>query len=294
MKKFEVKNVLVCLDLSANDKVVLEYLNKWKDLFEFKRATVMHVVPAVKLYYMGDASTLQPITSEVATALQQLVAKKAITEDPKNTKVLVVEGDPLEEILKEIEKSKIDLVVLGKSEEEGSFGSLMKNILRRTSVNALVIPTGSKKKLSKIMVPFDFSPNSITAMKAALRLRERMEKPAKILAVNVYELPSIQTYRIGKTEEEVRQFLMDDRREAFKHFLNTYFDKKEQEAIEIHIVELKQTSIGKEIVDFATENKVDLIVQGAKGHSKVALLLLGSVTEKVLHLTTSTPVLVIR
>ncbi|GIV31643.1 MAG: hypothetical protein KatS3mg029_0994 [Saprospiraceae bacterium] len=294
MKKFEIKHALVCLDLSNNDKAVLDYLSKFKNLLQIQKATVMHVVPAVQLYHAGTSSTLQPITTEVAAAIQQMVAKKQITEDPKKTKVLVVEGDPLEEILAEIEKSKIDLVVLGKSEEEGSFGLLMKNTLRKTTAHALVVPAGTKKKLSKIMVPFDFSPNSIQALKTALRLNERLDKPAKVFAVNVYELPSIQTYRIGKTEEEVRQFLLEDRREAFQHFLSTYFTEEERQLIDPQIVELKQSSIGKELVDFADKKKVNLIVQGAKGHSKVALLLLGSVSEKVLQLTKHIPVLVIR
>ena len=47
-------------------------------------------------------------------------------------------------------------------------------------------------------------------------------------------------------------------------------------------------------MDFAKQHNVDLIVTGAKGHSQVELLLLGSVTEKLLAINDSLPTLVVK
>ena len=47
-------------------------------------------------------------------------------------------------------------------------------------------------------------------------------------------------------------------------------------------------------MDYAYDKKADLIVMGAKGHSQVELLLMGSVTEKVLAVNESIPTLVVK
>jgi nucleotide-binding universal stress UspA family protein len=52
--------------------------------------------------------------------------------------------------------------------------------------------------------------------------------------------------------------------------------------------------IGSYIMDTVTDAGADLVVMGAKGHSHVERLLMGSVTEKVLALTTQIPVLVVK
>jgi nucleotide-binding universal stress UspA family protein len=48
------------------------------------------------------------------------------------------------------------------------------------------------------------------------------------------------------------------------------------------------------LVEYAEKNKYDLIIMGSKGHSKLALLLMGSMTEKVVSQTESVPVLIVK
>ena len=49
----------------------------------------------------------------------------------------------------------------------------------------------------------------------------------------------------------------------------------------------------EEIVDYASENDIDLIVMASHGHSGVSKWISGSVTDKVLH-STCVPILIIR
>jgi nucleotide-binding universal stress UspA family protein len=51
--------------------------------------------------------------------------------------------------------------------------------------------------------------------------------------------------------------------------------------------------VAKEIVAYASRNRIDMIVMGSHGHGRVANLLLGSITSKVMA-TTDIPVLVVR
>ena len=52
--------------------------------------------------------------------------------------------------------------------------------------------------------------------------------------------------------------------------------------------------IAQYIMDYATSEEAGLIVMGAKGHSQVELLLMGSVTEKLLAINESIPTLVVK
>lgn len=56
----------------------------------------------------------------------------------------------------------------------------------------------------------------------------------------------------------------------------------------------EKPGISKYILEFGRKEKVDFIIMGAKGHSKVENLLMGSVTEKLLTINDSIPTLVIK
>ncbi len=64
--------------------------------------------------------------------------------------------------------------------------------------------------------------------------------------------------------------------------------------VKMATAQMERFSFGEDIMKYSDENKGDLLVMGARGHSKVHLLLIGSVTEKVLSLTKRTPVLVVK
>ena len=148
--------------------------------------------------------------------------------------------------------------------------------------------------MRKIVVPVDFSPHSIEALRTAIAVSKCFKVPPKIVAVNVFEMPAFPAFLVRKTENEMRKLLFDDRKAAFKSFLNTYIPAEDHYRITTDIIEQTHPGVGHFVVDYAGQSKADLIVMGAKGHSKVGLLLLGSVTEKVLSLTRRVPVMVVK
>jgi nucleotide-binding universal stress UspA family protein len=83
----------------------------------------------------------------------------------------------------------------------------------------------------------------------------------------------------------------EDRKAAFQDFINTY---AKDEAIEIDLIEQGYGNVGAYLLQYCEDKHADLIVLGAKGHSKVELLLLGSVTEKLLMLNQNIPTLVVK
>jgi nucleotide-binding universal stress UspA family protein len=91
----------------------------------------------------------------------------------------------------------------------------------------------------------------------------------------------------------MREMMEKNRRDAFHDFLQKEIPAYHDE-IETILVPRMKPGIGTYIMETADEVNADLIVMGAKGHSQVERLLMGSVTEKVLALTTQLPVLVVK
>ena len=134
---------------------------------------------------------------------------------------------------------------------------------------------------------------SVQALKTALSINRRLASPAVITCVNVYQTPSVAAYHIGKTTEELKQTIERDRLNAFQDFLNSY-GVTEKDKVKAELIENVVGDIGTYLYDYGTENGIDLIVIGAKGHSSVERLLLGSVTERLLVQNNAIPTLVVK
>ena len=296
---FKINEALVGLGLGDTDDIVLKYLGYLTGHITMKVARFVHVIPAIYLFdrkdgvesYQFEKYELdQEVADDLASKISTFIAKK------NNVKVEfdVRDGNPLDELMQSAEVSAADLVVIGKSTKRDHHGILAKNFARKVTSNALVIPDKAKMALRKILVPVDFSPNSIEALRSAVAVSKCYEKPPAITALNVYELPIFQTYLVRKSLSEMRKILMEDRKAAFKSFLDTYIPPEDRKRITTDIIEQTHPGVGNFIMDYAQANKTDMIVMGAKGHSKVGLLLMGSVTEKILGVTKRIPVLVVK
>jgi nucleotide-binding universal stress UspA family protein len=106
-------------------------------------------------------------------------------------------------------------------------------------------------------------------------------------------LPDFSAFKISKTEDQLRKMVLEDRREAFEAFVRATVPE-DALPIEQILIERELHSIGHHVWDYAADNDIDFIITGAKGHSKVELLLLGSTTERLLTLNDSIPTLVVR
>ena len=80
--------------------------------------------------------------------------------------------------------------------------------------------------------------------------------------------------------------------EAMDHFL----EKQDLKHLEIKkaLLKNKNTNPAKQISAYSNDNQADLIIIGARGHTLLESLFMGSVTEKLLFHNTSIPTLVIR
>jgi nucleotide-binding universal stress UspA family protein len=151
----------------------------------------------------------------------------------------------------------------------------------------------------KILVPLDGSENSLKALTVAIQIAKKFG--GKISLIHIYSVtltptimpePTTLTPPIPvMTPAEVSRTI-EATRKAGLNILADGQQKVEAERVQVETM-LKEGHTVQQIINTAVEGKFDLIVVGARGISKIRELLLGSVTDGVIH-HASCPVLVIK
>lgn len=295
----EIDQLVMGLEMSGSDEALLRYLDFFSEIVPIKASYFLHVVPPFDLLtnlYREEVMPLSGVSILRETLVNRIggdISRLLTSGRIKDVEYHVVEGNPLEELLVTAEAQNPDLVVIGQKRYVNSHGILAKNFARKVDANALVVPEQSRRSLSTIVVPVDFSAHSARALQLATGIAAQSEEPIRIIAVNVYEMPNVSAYMLSKTEDEFRGMVEEDRSAAFDAFLATHAGPV-QDQIEQKLIEKDRPGIAHYIMDYAMSEGADFIVMGAKGHSKLELMLLGSVTEDLLARNKHIPTLVVK
>lgn len=152
----------------------------------------------------------------------------------------------------------------------------------------------------KILVPLDGSEHSLRALEIAIQIAKKFD--GKITLIHVYSvtirpvmmpepttltppmIPVMTPAEVSKAVEATRK--------AGASILTEGEQKVKAEEVQVETL-LKEGHTVQEIIRTAKEGKFDLIVIGGRGISKIRELLLGSVTDGVIH-HAPCPVLVIK
>ncbi len=139
-----------------------------------------------------------------------------------------------------------------------------------------------KPKPSRILVAVDGSDTSMNAADYAITLAKNTSNEAEVFVINVVDLPPIfkllpsdtrkQLIRIGR--QQASQIFDTVAEMAKSHDVKT-------NRINTEMVETSSVSAADEIIRYAKDKGVDLIVVGTKGRSGMSKALLGSVASKV-------------
>jgi len=296
---FAVKQAIIGVELGATDEAVLRYFHFFAQQVPTDSAYFLHVLPEASLFdnimqrEEQAAMSTHELNSEVVREMKAKLENNVASQPVKSIDFDVREGNPLKELLEEAEDMNADLLVIGQNNAAGPHGILARNLARKAACNALIIPDEAPMQINRILIPVDFSPMSVKSLKMALALNRQLQSPAEIVCVNVFQTPSVAAYRIGKTDEELKEMIERDRLDAFDDFLRSY-GVTDQDKVSTELIENVVGDIGTYLYDYAKGHAIDLIVIGAKGHSTVERLLLGSVTERLLIQNNSIPTLVVK
>lgn len=159
-----------------------------------------------------------------------------------------------------VEQSELaDLVVMGRGGEhnqwlEGLLGSTTEAVIRRSKQPVLVTGTENPGE-DRLLAAYDGSQNARSALRVAANIAHEWHMRLKLLVVG--------------SEADIR--IMDEARDYLQtHDIDVQYKMRDGDP-------------GEAIVQCAADSKVDLIVMGGYGHSKVREFVVGSTTKYAIN-----------
>ncbi len=143
--------------------------------------------------------------------------------------------------------------------------------------------------LKRILLPTDFSKNSVYAQKYACALGEQFHAELHLLHV-FQDLAGIIADPLFGTP--IGECIQQDSRETVEERLRAMLDPKWAEERRVVCATAQGTPFLK-IIRYAKRNDIDMIVATTHGRTRLSRMLLGSVAEKVVR-KAPCPVLVVR
>jgi len=135
-------------------------------------------------------------------------------------------------------------------------------------------------KYKKVLFCTDFSENSDYAFEFAFGIAKRDEGLLYILHV-IPHIPNQEMLR-GYVSEDILRNIQKDLEQELEDNYKEHYTKKIEDAVRFEVV-TKSGREDEEILKFAKDEKVDIIVVGTHGKTGIEHVFFGSVAEKVLR-----------
>jgi nucleotide-binding universal stress UspA family protein len=208
----------------------------------------------------------------------------------------IEEGSPAGQILSGVVRHRADLIVMGTHGASGferlMLGSITEKVVRKAACPVLTVPprahSAAHLPFRRILCPVDFSPSSVRAFGVALSLAQEAE--AQLMLLHVLEWP------IGHEPPPLPTFNVPEYRIYREKEAAAELEKMVPAAARdwcqpsIHLAHGKPY---EQVLGYAGDHAVDLIVIGVHGRNALDVALFGSTTNQVVR-AARCPVLTLR
>jgi universal stress protein E len=278
-----LNNILTGIDFSDCSRSALEQavrLAKWNH-------ARLHTLHAIEYLTLSDAAWASHIPQDklerdaVAEAKQSLHRWVSESEAPPATEVLVEVGAPIDCILRRIQETKADLLVLGVSGSSMvpmGAGTSATKCLRKAPAKVLLVHERQTGPFRRIVACLDFSEQSREAVTQALRVADQDNADVHLLHVFT---GSWGRYALVPDAWEVDEAQAAQYRRALELRLREFVGDTGKRAV--HFAVTEATNHGHGIAEYARRVHADLLVLGTKGRSNLSYVLLGSTVERLLR-----------
>lgn len=207
---------------------------------------------ALLLLHIGEK------TAEKEQELDEMMA--AVGVNPNHSRVIWMEGDPVDTILKLCKLNIVDLLVLGALEKENILkfylGSIARNISRKAKCSVLLLtnPTIEPLKFKKIIVNGVSNPKTIHTLNTSLYLAKHL-KIKDVVVVTEMDVPAIAMDSTAPEAKVIKRNLAEEVEET----LQSVIEKCDVGEVKVTDKIIKGKP-GYAISKFAREKKADLLV----------------------------------
>lgn len=211
---------------------------------------------ALLLLHIGEKS------SEKERELDEMMEKASV--NPNHSRVIWMEGDPVDTILRLCKLNIVDLLILGALEKENLLkfyiGSIARNISRKAKCSVLLLTNTSAQpqKYKKIIVNGVENPKTLHTINTALYLAKLL-KVKDVTIVNEVHMPGIAMAIADDSTAPEAKEIKKNITEDFTENLLSLIDKCDAGDVKItdKIVKGKP---GYAISKYASDKKADLLV----------------------------------
>ena len=231
----------------------------------------------------------------LAAAQQEADAARATLTEKGPVEVRVTDGEPREAIIREAREWPADLTVVGARGlgPMGRFllGSVSTSVLHGVP-GAVAVVRGTPQRPRRVVVACDGSPDALDAVRFLAALSLGRDTTVCLLGVVTPTLAPAGPEMMGMPWPPTMDAFIDEQKSA----LNDVLTRAAAElGTAVGSVE-RSVVVGHpptEIVEAASKTGVDLVVLGARGLGPLGRLVLGSVSDRVVH-HAPCPVLVVK
>lgn len=190
-------------------------------------------------------------------------------------------GSAIESILEQSEKEKYDLILMGSHGKKGIqkwLGSVSQEIINSSKISDYIAKKENNKK--KVLFTTDGTECSLSVIEEIISDIELSDKEVHICMVN--EDPNL-LFLEGTLDTN---WLLDIQKQQYMYASNAIESVKK--IIESRGIEVNQSTIltgipAQEIINYAKNNEIDLIILGSRNKSKMDRFLMGSVSKRILE-----------
>lgn len=190
-------------------------------------------------------------------------------------------GSAIESILEQSEKEKYDLILMGSHGKKGIqkwLGSVSQEIINSSKISDYIAKKENNKK--KVLFTTDGTECSLSVIGEIISDIELSDKEVHICMVN--EDPNL-LFLEGTLDTN---WLLDIQKQQYMYASNAIESIKK--IIESRGIEINQSTIltgipAQEIINYAKNNEIDLIILGSRNKSKMDRFLMGSVSKRILE-----------
>lgn len=223
------------------------------------------------------------LRDEADEHMQQLIEARTEDDGVPIKRVHSRGAAPGEVILDYATAEDIDLIVMGTHGRRGlgrfMAGSVAEEVMRRAPCDVLTVRERQpeKESLQRILVPIDFSKHAEALLQKARHVAAAFEAQVDLLHV-IEPLPSL----VSSSGLMSIHDLVPDIREKSRRELERLLRNVEGPDVpaEMHLAEGHAAA---EIVRFAEEEDIDLVMMASHGLSGLERFFIGSVTERVMR-----------
>ncbi len=288
-----VKKMLVCVDFCDIVDSVVDTGNYLSNLFDAE-TQIIHVIepPSPFLYEEGFEPLLTVDGVELVVEVEKLLKEKAEEEIKKyvnrfNRPVnyFIEIGDIAEVILEHADKNEIDLIVIG-SHKKGLIdklliGSTAEKIINKAKTSVVVVKGEPLKEINRLLIGYDFLPNSMEALDMAKDIAKRTKSEIDIVHIDSDEWFAHLTHVYEEVFEKKKKILNDLKENIEKEI-----------GVPVRI-EIEKGNLDELLLEEIKKYNPDLVVVGKRKGKKIKRIFLGRTAMKVVR-NSEKPVLIVR